>query len=145
MTFPSNFWCKKSLALLIFLFYVLLVEAQPHPDSLLQNPLDSPLIDSPSVVAIPTPKEEVFPKIGLVDFELSFEDNVITIQAQQAYQGVELPNRFVSDFEWKGHKEELLFEGGKAQMPYETSYTGELLSVRSQYQNCKVKACHSCQ
>lgn len=144
MNFSSSTLCKKSFFLLVFLLHVALLGAQNNPDSLGLVPIDSTMEDSNLVAPASPPVEVVIPKVGIVEFELNFENDQILIQATRAHQLEQLPATFTSTFEMGGVSKELLFENGKASIPYEADYIGELLSIRSQYQNCKVKKCPTC-
>ncbi|MGH1334765.1 MAG: Na+/H+ antiporter NhaC family protein [Aureispira sp.] len=88
--------------------------------------------------------EAPVPNIGVAKFELHFDNDQITIQAKKGHKVTNLPAKFTSTFELKGESRAILFENGTATIPYIATYIGELLSVRSQYQNCKVKACPDC-
>lgn len=143
MTIQTTFPIKKIIFLFAFLCHVAAVWAQP--DSLTDPTIDTAALDSNSaMLVISEPVEAPIPALGLAEFELIFENDQLLIKAIRAHKSVELPAKFVSTFEIGGESRELTFQEGQTMVPYAADYTGELLSVRSQYKNCKVKACPEC-
>lgn len=141
MNSQRNYLCKKSFILFILLFVVTLLGAQSNSDSVT---IDPTILDSNLVVLSFDSTEATIPEIGVVEFELRFEKEQIIIQAIRLHKENNLPTQFTSIFQIGEVSQELLFEKGKTIIPYTANYTGELLSIRSQYQNCRVKACSSC-
>ncbi|WMX13513.1 MULTISPECIES: Na+/H+ antiporter NhaC family protein [unclassified Aureispira] len=132
-----------------FLFIILSITA-----IFAQNPTDSNTVqqvdtlnnvDSNSIVqADPEPTRPVIDTLGLLDFDLQFEANQLTIIAKNVYRQSTIPNQFASTIELGGSTKVVLFEKGVAHLDYEASYAGELVSVRSKYRACKVKNCADC-
>lgn len=145
MNTPISPLHPRSLILFVFFLPVLLF-AQANPDSLFQYelPLDTTVVDSALAASMVVPAEKPIPDIGVEEFELSFDKDELAIKATRAHELEVLPEKFTSTFEFKGTSKTLLFEGQKTSIPYTAAYTGELLSVRSHYQNCKVKGCADC-
>jgi Na+/H+ antiporter NhaC len=116
-----------------------------QPDSLSNSAIDTASVDSNVLtLALPEPAELFVYSLGVTAFEVAFDQEQLLIKATRAVRGAEMPPVFRSTFEIGGEARELTFEQGATSVPYSPSYTGELLSVRSQYQNCKVKACATC-
>ena len=82
--------------------------------------------------------------LGIKDFIPSFQQGKLTLKITELEQGASVPALFTGTI-WLGEEPNtLLFENGVANLPYTPSYTGELLTIQTRFQNCSVRGCKTC-
>ena len=90
------------------------------------------------------PKTSTLDTLGLLDFQLQFLEGQLQIQAISVSDQSAIPGAFFSKVNLKDKDYFLLFESGKATIPYSANFSGELLRVTAKFQRCKVKNCLDC-
>lgn len=81
--------------------------------------------------------------LNLYDFKVSYHSNKLQFSAPNVGD-FEAPDLFYAVLSIKGEKKTLLFKNHEASLPYTSNYEGELLSIVSEYQHCKVNKCINC-
>lgn len=115
--------------------------AQTAPDLM----VDSMFVDSlPLVAPVPPPPPPPVETLALKSFEVTYVGDELELSAVVLSDNQSSDRTFVAPVMINGTEYWLDFEGGKASLPYNANYEGELLTVRSQYESCKVKGCLTC-
>jgi len=128
---------KKSLFILLLGFWSALLMAQ--------SPTDSLSASADSVVAEEiTPPPPQYDTLGLLAFDIDFEGEKLKVTAKKIAGLNNIPVRFVAYVEVNGTVHWLNFVDSEATVRYAPSYGGELVTVRAQYETCKVKGCADC-
>lgn len=114
-------------------------------DSTNTNAMDSTMLDSNMIVEQPAPVEiPTWDTLGLSDFEVAFVEEKLQITANEIYGKTSIPATFYATIKIGEEEKVVLFENGVAQEDFVAAYTGDLVSVRSKYDACKVKGCETC-
>lgn len=103
------------------------------PDTTIGVPLSThPYFSKPSVDTL-----------ALHDFEVTYQTTDLVFSRPDVGKS-EVPEHFYTTVSINGTEERLLFVNQKATLPYTSNYSGELLSIVSAYERCKVKGCATC-
>lgn len=129
---------KNILLAILCLCYSLSLQAQSSdslyvPDS---NQAVIPIPPAPIVVGEDT--------LGILDFNIVFEDTLLEITANKLAGLPNVPVRFVAKIAVGEHEQYVRFVDTKATLDYRPNYNGELITVKAYYDNCKVKGCADC-